>query len=888
MFIRLPLVLVMLAVASCARPTPQHSTAMSTHPTTQPVPPPLPILSPTALCADAGDGRVYLRWNLQIEDPRVIGWKVLQLEPQKRELTPEPLTEPQMVVRDLGNGTSYTFAVVGVLADGSITPLSNRASATPRETGVVKVAKLKQGEKLAIGSHEVEIGSMAVRVTFPDGQQLIYDGLRPIDWQTREGEHLIYPLRFGNGLDIGQFDERGLPRVIPATNPVAAPGDAAPRPHSPAEPAARHLQSNAAHPFITDPMTLPLSKYNHDARTVWKEPVIDGDRITFHYWQPIAAMGYRAWQYVLVWETWWPIERERHGTTYHGLARLIEVEMPSALKDGYQVMLNNGFGPDGGSRRGVVCYSTGFREPGREIVDFSGDKNQYVVFQYPKPPRQGYGYHPNQDSLQASPLIFYDWTEADLPGRRKGAMTIAARSLYYHCSNNSCSYIEQGADGVWPNLAWDLGESGKRIAVDTVEYLYTADVDQPLPQRFINARFETYGNVSKRMGVQDALGAVAMDAPHSLVKAMGGPVAFAHKQVEKHKTTGIDVLAIYHDIWHAVPIEVDDAYRFDENHDFNPQLREMNDILKAGGLRPGFWFRPEFTKTSLVSALSERMPTAETYYGYSMAKYPDLVPLLNARGIPLFRQNTHWVRKRRDGSYPFNTPYNWVPMSMATEWWDRIIWPSLSTSAKLGFERVLVDGGFGGMQGVDYTPRLNGQTDSAVPVQPYWWRFWRSMKHVGIDMYGECTVGWKGGNVSVGGPGDEHFLWLFQMGWFIGMNGSSRDPAIAHKLYQLYNTNSDSAGTDAVRRYALNFYLQHRAPDWIELRDLRQLDEVEFTAKVGQSPVAGSETRSTTQETITVRTRPWTWGDVVWHYEDGTSVVYPAYEKIDWEKQGAE
>lgn len=30
---------------------------------------------------------------------------------------------------------------------------------------------------------------------------------------------------------------------------------------------------------------------------------------------------------------------------------------------------------------------------------------------------------------------------------------------------------------------------------------------------------------------------------------------------------------------------------------------------------------------------------------------------------------------------------------------------------------------------------------------------------------------------------------------------------------------------------------------------------------------------------------PWTWGDVVWHYDDGTQAVYPAYEKVDWSKE---
>jgi len=539
-------------------------------------------------------------------------------------------------------------------------------------------------------------------------------------------------------------------------------------------------------------------------------------------------------------------------------------------------MLNNGFGP-GGTRKGVTYYGTGFREPGREIVDFSGDKNQTVIFQSPKQPRRGCGYHPNHDSLQGSPLIFYDWG--------KGSLTIAARGLYYHCMNNSSSYIEQGADGVWPNLAWDMAAAGRRTAVDTVEYLYAGDVAQPLPQRFINARFEAYGDVSRRMGVQDSVGAIAMDTPHGQIQREGGPLAFAEKQIKKLEGKGIDVLSMYHDIWHAVPIEVDDAYRFDERHDCNPALAAMCDRFRAAGYQPGFWFRPEFTKTSIVNALSDRIPTAASYYGYEMAKYPDVVPLLAARGIPIFREHPQWVRKCRDGSWPYNTPYQWVPMSLATEWWDRIMWPSLWMSARLGFTRVLVDGGFGGLEGVDYAPMLAGKATGAVPCQPYWWRMWRSMHHVGIKMYGECTVGWKGGNVVAGGPGDEHYQWMFHMGWYIGGGKALQTPELAHRTYQLYNANQGSAGSPAVRRFARKFYEKNRPPDWIELKDLRQGDAVEMEAKVGDSPIAGGGTRTTAADAVKVQVRPWTWTDVVWHYDDGSSAVYPAYEKVDWSKE---
>jgi hypothetical protein len=66
---------------------------------------------------------------------------------------------------------------------------------------------------------------------------------------------------------------------------------------------------------------------------------------------------------------------------------------------------------------------------------------------------------------------------------------------------------------------------------------------------------------------------------------------------------------------------------------------------------------------------------------------------------------------------------------------------------------------------------------------------------------------------------------------------------------------------------------------------MRQGEPGEMTTRVGDSPIAGGGTRTTQEESVKVRVRPWTWGDAVWHYDDGSSVVYPAYESLDWEKQ---
>lgn len=464
-------------------------------------------------------------------------------------------------------------------------------------------------------------------------------------------------------------------------------------------------------------------------------------------------------------------------------------------------------------------------------------------------------------------------------------MTIAARSLYYHCANNSSSYVEQGADGVWPNLAWDLTAAGERVSVDTVEYLYVSNPEQPLPQRFLNARFETYINVSKRMGVQDRHVVIAPEQTLGQVKRSGGPVAFANKKIEERKDMGIDGILVVHDLWHAVPATVDDAHRLDANHDCNPDIREMTEMLRAAGNKVGFWFRPEFTKTSIANVLSDRIPMAQTYYGYRECQYPDVVSLLRERGISSVREHPEWIRYRKDGSFPYNTPYNWVPMSMAGEWWDRIMWPTLVMSKELGFDYFLMDGGFGGLQGVDYSPRLLGKTDTAVPCQPYWWRMFRSMKAIDIHLFGECTTGWVGGNTNGAAEGDEHYIWMFHQSvlWF-STGPLAKEPENVHKFYQLYNGihHSIEPNLGAVRRYAVKFYEQNRAPDWVELKNLRQEGPLEISITTSESPVAGGGVLTNVEGTVKQTIRPWVWDDVVWHYNDGTSVVYPAYDKIDW------
>ncbi len=843
--------------------------------------PPLPVLSPTALTGDAGDGRAYLRWNLQLEDQRVAGWRVLQLKPAKAVITAAALREPAYVARNLKNGTAYTFAVVGVLKNGTTTPESNTVIVTPHATGEAKIA-VADKLRLSFGEfRDIAPRRPALKIVFPDGQELTYSNCRPMDWKTRDGEHLLYPQPFGNNVDIGQFQINGLPRIIPpeGLKDEPLPGGVY-----------KDVQYGFPHPHITDPLTVPYDRTPGDTGMRWQAPQVDGDRVTVEYWAPMTTWGYTAWTYVRVWETWWPIEVDRHGTKYHGLARQVEVEMPSALKDGYQLMLNNGLGP-AGSRKGVVSYSSGFRNPAHQVVDFSGDRNQAVTFQSPKFPRAGGGYHPTQDSLQSSPLIFYDWG--------KGSLTVTARSLYYHCANNSASYPEQGADGVWPNLAWDLAVAGERTPVDTVEYLYTADMGLPLPQRYVNARFDAYGDVSRRMGVQSALVAPARTQDPLQRTNVIPPAETVSTFIRELKDTGVTGVGLFLNFWQAGPFIVDPLYLTDPNYDVNPFIRKLAADMHQAGLHPGFFFRPELAMTSMPSALSTKIIDGRYDWFFWVSKHPDLVKLLEARGMPLIRNNTQWVRRNRDGSWPQRTQYQWVVMSMAGGWWDQVIWPSLWMSAKLGFEWMEMDGTFGGMQGVDYAPMLDGKAKGAVAFQPYWWRMFRSMHQIDLRAQGECTLGWRGGDVSTIGPADEYFIWLFNQSSIDSRtygNGPLTTARNAHQLYQLYNITrhtieqvrkpapgSPQAGADAVRRFAAKFYAKHGPPDWIEFRDLTAGETRVLDVRAGSSPVAGSGARVTgpVRESVT----PWSWSDVVWHYNDGSSAVYPAFEKVDWSRE---
>jgi hypothetical protein len=228
-------------------------------------------------------------------------------------------------------------------------------------------------------------------------------------------------------------------------------------------------------------------------------------------------------------------------------------------------------------------------------------------------------------------------------------------------------------------------------------------------------------------------------------------------------------------------------------------------------------------------------------------------------------------------------------MSLASGWWDQVMWPTLYTSRQMGFDWLLMDGGFGGMQGVYYQPAPAGKDRTAVACQPYWWRMFRALRHLGLRNFGECTLGWKGGFVNLTGPGDEYFIWMYQASCIWG-NENLATPQQLHQLYQLYNGSAGSKMMEAdlapVERYASEFFKKNGSPEWIELRELKATEPKTVTVSVAESPVAGGATRISAENQYTFSARLWSWTDAIWHYADGRAVVYPAYDRIDWSKTG--
>lgn len=469
-------------------------------------------------------------------------------------------------------------------------------------------------------------------------------------------------------------------------------------------------------------------------------------------------------------------------------------------------------------------------------------------------PRGSSGFHPTECATQVMPFLF-----AHFP---KGTLVLAPRR--YHFATSYCwrNYAAQGHDGLWPNYAVDVVSDGRRLAVETFEWLWAPGETPPAPQRFMDATFHYRRGLADLYGLKrdlpcldyawdywgpgrEVLRFESEDERYRILAEWGSKTAALAKAV------GADRVGGCHELWTSSPYTVDDAIRLDPNHPLNRAIFEMNRGFAAAGIEYGYWVRPEFVKQALPNVLSTRFYTP--YYGYQQQTYPPAIPLVETRGLPLIREHPGWIRVGRDGSYPERTPYNWTPMSLTSGgWYEEVIYKSLVMMKRLGFSSVFQDGGYSMLSGVDYTG------GKARPVQPYYWRFFRDLARLGLDLAGECPVGWPGNTLPTPNRKDLDNLWAYTLGTYRGNREAPFawfTPEMRHRSHQLYigaYLHLDSVPGHAVAaRFAQEFVGKNGAPDRVVLEGLRQENDGK-----------------------------WIWDKVWWQYANGRRVRYPDWAEM--------
>jgi hypothetical protein len=796
--------------------------------------------APAALVADGGDQKARLEWNPNLEED-VAGYRLYRRRADEQDFEPvsEGLLErPQGVDQGLENGQPAAYAVAAVLEDGTESKLSNEATVAPRATTAPETEEGTQVVEVP-GFEPIRLEE-AVRVQFENGHQLVFDKRRARvrDWQTREGQHLLYPHAYGNAVDLAAFNAMGFSEPRPATR------------ERPVLPPTINLNYGDAEEA--------LWYVGHEAR---------GDKVTFHYRLPLSgpgmpkgAAGSHGGIWADLWETWGPAGRAVHDTTYQGLSRKIELEVPDYYDEGYAVCLNDGLGL-GGSCEGALTYQLQWERPHLARKRWRSDEAQQ---QEMGAPRDSRGFHPTKWAVQSNPFLFLHYDG-------EGTMLVAPR--HYHHATTYCltNYAGQGQDGLWPNFKIDCAAAGERHTVETFEYLWTPNTSVKAPQKFMDASFHYRRRLADLYGLNPHLSSMdyaweywgPSQTPLDGLSIEDEPMEeklqilekWGERMAERADEMNADLLGGAHELWTSSPYTVPEEIRLDPEHPINQAIAQVTEALEERSVGFSYWVRPEFVKTAVPNVLSEDFPT--DYYGYTSQKYPPAEPIVKRRGLRLIREHPEWIRVGREGTYPERTPYHWTPMSLTKPdgWYENVVYKSLVIMKKLGYDVVLQDGGFPCLTGVDYT---GGQTRA---VQPYYWRFYRDVNRLGMVIGGECILGW--GNNNLGGPAREDMdrLWAYVQGVHRGdqwWGGSDEwfTPELRHRSHQMYvGTFMKLSGSEAhaeVAAFAQDFLAEHGHPDRVYLEGLQK--------------------KGVQQE--------WTWDDVWWEYENGRRVRYPDYGEI--------
>ena len=182
--------------------------------------PTAPVLSPSGLDADGGDGKVYLEWNPNTE-PAVTGYNVYRWTgaggKDKTRLTERPIIATVFTDGSATNDTSYSYAVTAVYG-GAETRLSTSATAR-----AAKVAAAKAGRAPSPAPTESRRGptqpQTVLTITFANGHSIAFDTdrMKWCDWHSPEGQRLLNPRSYGNPIDLCSYNNQGFSETQPAT-----------------------------------------------------------------------------------------------------------------------------------------------------------------------------------------------------------------------------------------------------------------------------------------------------------------------------------------------------------------------------------------------------------------------------------------------------------------------------------------------------------------------------------------------------------------------------------------------------------------------------------------------------------------------------------------------
>jgi hypothetical protein len=630
--------------------------------------PVMPVLAPSALTGYGANGRVYLDWNPSIEDQRVTGWHVYRSTDRKTwtRVTDKSVNTPHFVDEPLDPGASHFYAVAAISSSGEDKGRSNIVTAKPRAVEAPKIVE----DAILTGADGKPVTldrKDAITIRWPDGQQVIYDKnhLRLRQWIAADGTPLMQSALYGNGIDLIGFNTHGMMDAQEPTKDGPWLGRT----------------------MYTRDYTSPRRSTHPDSRQAFRGIEVRDGRVTLASWLPLQVGAFKTFTYAQVWETWWPIERNIGGDVYRGLARAIEIKLPTYFNvEGFSLALNDGFGPNG-SCDGVTSIGVKWGQPNRNIVEWAknGDHSGWGYGA-----RGGHGYHPDASTLQTDPFLLYEWDAR--PDRKAGSLILSAARLYFAVNRANCDYLKFGVDGIWPNFTVDVAGLSGRHAVETFEYLYASEPKAGAPAHYSNAKLQLARRISDHYQLQKGFVSTAFtqgDIAGAAEKA-GGTLEKAGKAIaDQYVPYGVEVLSYDFTTWFSSPYTAPVEYRLDPNHGVNMQIARLTEDLRRRGLRLAYWMRPEFVKTSPQNAFSEE-GFVTSYWGYDMQKFPPANPRNASLGLPEIRQHPEWVRCGRNGEAPNHVPYNWVPMSLASGWWEEMMWPTLRMSAKLGMSAIFV------------------------------------------------------------------------------------------------------------------------------------------------------------------------------------------------------